>query len=246
MDASYEVNLSRLDALRQRLPPLIDENIVCDYNSIVHALQVASRDENMVHFRIPQSEVRPRVVSAVRGTARRPGRVNYSRDNYCDSHFFERQISGLWNYIQKVGLAKTEPKQESNIPPSREWHPEIEQVSRELFDNKHYREAVLNSYIRVIDAVKQKSGTQDDGDSLMGRAFGCELGRAPKVQFNACQTQAEIDEQKGIMFLFKGVVGMRNFKAHKVVLLDDEQRAREYLGLSSLLMHLLEIATVNP
>jgi uncharacterized protein (TIGR02391 family) len=246
MDASYHVNLARLDALRQNLPALIDEDIVRDYNSIVHALQVAAHDENMVHFRIPQSELKPQVVSAVRGTARRPGRVNYSQDKYCDDDFFERQITALWNYIQKTDPEKNKgAKPTSDAHPS-EWHPEIENVSRELFHDSHYREAVLNSYIRVIEAVKQKSGIQDDGEGLMGRAFGCELGRLPKVQFNSCQTQADIDEQKGIMFLFKGVVGMRNFKAHTVRLFDDEPRAREYLGLSSLLMRLLDIARVNP
>jgi len=131
-------------------------------------------------------------------------------------------------------------------PQANEWHPEIEKVSRDLFHDGHYREAVLNSYIRVIEAVKQKSGIQDDGDSLMGHAFGCDLTRLPKVRFNPCQTQADIDEQKGIMFLFKGVVGMRNFKAHTVKLFDDEQRAREYLSLSSLLIRLLDLATVTP
>jgi uncharacterized protein (TIGR02391 family) len=127
-----------------------------------------------------------------------------------------------------------------------EWHAEIEKVSRQLFEDGHYREAVLNSYIKVIDAVKQKSGIPEDGDSLMGHTFGCDVGRQPKVQFNPCQTQADVDEQKGIMFLFKGIVGMRNFKAHTVKFLDDEQRAREYIALSSLLMRLLDDASVNP
>jgi uncharacterized protein (TIGR02391 family) len=151
---------------------------------------------------------------------------------------YEKQLES-----QSPNKRATKP---ANSPHASEWHPEIEKVSRELFHDSHYREAVLNSYIRVIEAVKQKSRIQDDGDSLMGRAFGCDLGRLPKVQFNPCQTQADIDEQKGIMFLFKGVVGMRNFKAHTIRLFDDEQRAREYLSLSSLLMRLLDLATVNP
>jgi uncharacterized protein (TIGR02391 family) len=246
MDARYEVNLARLNALRQNLPALIDEDIVRDYNAIVRALQAVSRDENMVHFLIPQGELKPRITSVVRGTARRPGRANYSRDNYCDGDLFERQITAFWSYIQKVDLERqSKPTGQANGKNSSEWHHEIEKVSRELFRGGHYREAVLNSYIRVIEAVRLKSGIQEDGDSLMGHAFGCEVGRPPKVQFNPCQTQADIDEQKGIMFLFKGVVGMRNFKAHTVRLLDDELRAGEYLGLSSLLMRLLDLATVN-
>jgi hypothetical protein len=41
MDAAYEgqwnVNIVRLDALRQNIPAWIGENIVRDYNAIVHA-----------------------------------------------------------------------------------------------------------------------------------------------------------------------------------------------------------------
>jgi len=169
----------------------------------------------------------------------------------------ERMMHQTLSEIQQALQAKIYEKQLESQPVNKrptkpanqhenQWHPEIEKVSRHLFEDGHYREAVLNSYIRVIEVVKEKSGIQDDGDSLMGKAFGCELGRIPKVQFNPCQAQADIDEQKGVMFLFKGVVGMRNFKAHTVRLFDDEQRAREYLGLSSLLMRLLDLATVNP
>lgn len=246
MDARYRVTLARLDALRRNLPALIDEDIVRDYNAMVQSLQVASRDENMVHFRIPQSELKPQIESVVFGTARRPGSTNYSQDNYCDSGFFERQVTAFWSYIQTTEPERDQGAKRAASVHRNGWHPEIEKVSRKLFDDTHYREAVLNSYIRVIEAVKQKSGIQDDGDGLMGRAFGCEVGRLPKVQFNQCQTQADIDEQKGIMFLFKGIVGMRNFKAHTVRLFDDEQRSREYLALSSLLMRLLDLSTVNP
>ena len=48
------------------------------------------------------------------------------------------------------------------------------------------------------------------------------------------------------MFLFKGIVGLRNSKAHSNALFNDPSRVHEYLALASLLMRLLEIATVNP
>lgn len=43
----------------------------------------------------------------------------------------------------------------------------------------------------------------------MNRALGCE-NQAPVVMFNDLHTEAERDEQRGIMFLFKGIVGLRN------------------------------------
>jgi uncharacterized protein (TIGR02391 family) len=75
----------------------------------------------------------------------------------------------------------------------------------------------------------------------MNHAFGCD-GRLPIVAFNSSTTDSERDEQKGIMYLFKGIVGLRNAKAHSNVLFEDPSRAHEYLALASLLMRLLEIA----
>jgi uncharacterized protein (TIGR02391 family) len=54
------------------------------------------------------------------------------------------------------------------------------------------------------------------------------------------QTNEDKDEQKGMMFLFKGIVGIRNKKTHTNVILNDPVRATEYLSLSSLLMRLLD------
>jgi uncharacterized protein (TIGR02391 family) len=125
------------------------------------------------------------------------------------------------------------------------FHSEIERVSGELFRDGHYKQAALEAYIRVIEEVKTKSGLRVDGDPLMNQAFGCDK-QTPVIQFNSLQTNAERDEQKGIMFLFKGVVGLRNSKAHSNTLFNDPSRGHEYLALASLLLRLLEIATVNP
>lgn len=127
-----------------------------------------------------------------------------------------------------------------------QWHPAIEDTSRALFENGHLREAVLNAYICVIQAVKAKSGVQEkEGDSLMNECFGCD-GRMPEIQFNPCQTQAEIDEQRGMMYLFKGIVGIRNLHAHTIEIFKDKQRASEYISLASLLMRSLDDAAVKP
>jgi uncharacterized protein (TIGR02391 family) len=129
-------------------------------------------------------------------------------------------------------------------PDQYRFHPEIEKVSGDLLRDGHYREAALNAYIRVIDEVKTRSGLHLDGDPLMNRAFGCD-NQTPVIQFNSLQTDAERDEQKGFMFLFKGIVGLRNSKAHSNTLFNDPYRAHDYLALASLLMRVLEIATIN-
>ena len=119
-------------------------------------------------------------------------------------------------------------------------HPEIEQVSGALFRDGHYKQAALEAYIRVIERVKELSGLFEDGDRLMNRAFGCE-NQDPIIKFNSLATEAERDEQRGIMYLFKGIVSLRNSKAHSNRLFNDPFRAHEYLALASLLIRLLEV-----
>jgi len=83
-------------------------------------------------------------------------------------------------------------------PDQYRFHAEIERVSGQLYRDGHYKQAALEAYIRVIEEVKAKSGLNLDGDSLMNHALGCD-GRVPAIQFNDLQTEAERDEQKGIM-----------------------------------------------
>ncbi len=123
-----------------------------------------------------------------------------------------------------------------------QFHVEIERVSGALFRDGHFKQAALEAYIRVIEEVKRKSELSLDGDSLMNQAFGCE-NRNPVLKFNSLSTDAEKDEQKGFFYLFKGIVGLRNSKAHSNRLFNDPSRAYEYLALASLLMRILERAT---
>jgi uncharacterized protein (TIGR02391 family) len=132
----------------------------------------------------------------------------------------------------------------TTAPGQYNFHSEIELVSGGLHRDGHYKPAALEAYIRVIDQVKVVSGLAEDGDSLMNKAFGIDK-QTPLVEFNALTTDAERDEQRGIMYLFKGIVGLRNSKAHSNRLFNDPSRAHEYLALASLLMRLLEIGTTN-
>jgi uncharacterized protein (TIGR02391 family) len=149
----------------------------------------------------------------------------------------------LLSYIEQ--LQDLVPPVAGVAPDQYRFHSEIERVSGQLYRDGHYKHAALEAYIRVINEVKARSGLSLDGDPLVNRAFGCENQR-PTIQFNSLQTDAERDEQKGFMFLFKGIVGLRNSKAHSNVLFNDPYRAHDYLALASLLMRVLEIATINP
>jgi uncharacterized protein (TIGR02391 family) len=128
-------------------------------------------------------------------------------------------------------------------PGTYKFHAEIERVSGHLFRDGHYKQAALEAYIRVIEEVKARSGLPLDGDNLMNQAFGCDAGKIPALKFNTLATPAELDEQRGFMYMFKGIVGLRNSKAHSNALFNDPLRAHDYLSLASLLMRVLELST---
>lgn len=144
--------------------------------------------------------------------------------------------------VRHSALRVDRPNEQAPPPPTHSFHPEIERVSGALLRDGHFRNAALDAYIRVIQEVKQRSGRADlDGDDLMNHAFGCDK-KTPALRFNDLATESDRNEQRGIMFLFKGIVGLRNAKAHSNTVFEDPLRAYEYLALTSLLMRLLEIA----
>jgi uncharacterized protein (TIGR02391 family) len=123
-------------------------------------------------------------------------------------------------------------------------HSEIALVSSHLYREGRFTQAVQEAGFRVIDEVKRASGIYDDGDSLIDKAFGFDE-QIPAIQFNSLETESHREEQRGIIFLFKGIVGLCNSKANCNRLVDNPLRAYEYLALASLLLRMLEIAQIN-
>jgi uncharacterized protein (TIGR02391 family) len=112
-------------------------------------------------------------------------------------------------------------------------HPRIASVAAELYRDGHYRHAVLDASVSLVNYVKEKSRRHDlDGAKLMSTVFS---KNNPILAFNDLKDQTDEDEQEGMMHLFMGVVlALRNPRAH--ALLDDSpELALEYIGLISLL-----------
>lgn len=130
-----------------------------------------------------------------------------------------------------------------------ELHKKIVEVSGQLFEDGHYKDAIFKAYVEVIDRVKQvartpraSNGNELDGDNLMNHVFKPEN---PIIKLNELQTDADIDEQRGFMFLFKGICGLRNKKGHKNFVQNDPNRTIEHLALASLLIGLLDDEFIN-
>ena len=126
-------------------------------------------------------------------------------------------------------------------------HPRVKAVSLKLFNNGHYKEAIQAALVEVIAKVKQvaghpkdNSGKELDGDRLMQKVFGCDGNNIPLIKLNKLVNGLDKAEQRGLMYLFKGIVGIRDKKAHLNFIQNNPYRTIEYLSLASLLMRLLE------
>lgn len=119
-------------------------------------------------------------------------------------------------------------------------HPRIASVSADLFRDSHYRNAVLDAAVALVNFVKVKSRRYDlDGADLMRKVFS---KNNPILAFNELRDQSEFDEQEGLMHLFEGaVLALRNPRAHQLVQ-DTPEEALEYIGFLGFLAKLLDRA----
>jgi len=128
-----------------------------------------------------------------------------------------------------------------------EFHPRIKAVSLKLLSDGHYKEAIQAALVEVIDRVKEASdnptnneGVALDGDRLMNKVFSCTGPSVPILKLNPLSDGLDKDEQQGFMYLFKGIVGIRNKKAHLNFIQNDSMKTVDYLALASLLMRVLD------
>jgi uncharacterized protein (TIGR02391 family) len=121
-------------------------------------------------------------------------------------------------------------------------HPEILSACGKQFADGHYRDAILNAGIALVNYVKKKagaptdtSGKQLDNTPLMQRVFG---GSAPILKVDP----PDQDLQQGMMFLFSGAtLGLRNPRAHTIQP-DTAEYAVEAIAFLSFLMKAAEAA----
>jgi len=116
-------------------------------------------------------------------------------------------------------------------------HPRIIQVSKKLFDGKHYSQSAFEAMKEVNNCVKKivkdKSGKELDGATLMNAAFSV---NNPIIILDDLSTLSGKDIQVGYMQIFSGsMIGVRNPKAHDAIEID-AKRSIHFLYLASLLM----------
>lgn len=148
-------------------------------------------------------------------------------------------IRGLWDKRTEMSLM---PDAQTRVAfQNLSLHSAIAQSSRDTYQTGHYREAVLNASIALVNLVKQKSGQySQDGSGLMSNVFSA---NKPVLAFNELKDQTDKDEQEGLMHLFMGaVLALRNPRAHS--LFDDSpELALDYIAFLSMLAKRLDTAT---
>lgn len=174
--------------------------------------------------------------------------------SYIDSSFnvrqFIKELDDKKSFLESAILEFERLESDSALSIGRsvgladyDLHQRIKEVVGTKYEDGHYAEAVESGFKEVIkrvkDYVNEKNGGNLDGAKAMGRAFDFDR-QEPLIKFNDLQSEEEKDEQRGISFLFKGIVGIRNRKAHENITLNDPYRALEYLALASLLMRLMD------
>lgn len=80
------------------------------------------------------------------------------------------------------------------------------------YENESYSSAILDTMYLLTDTIRNKTGLEGDGSSLIGQAFG---GENPKLQLSKLQTDSEKNIQKGMQEILRGLyTAVRNPRSH--------------------------------
>jgi hypothetical protein len=100
-ERKWRLAFAEFEAMHAHVPSHVSEKFVSDYHAVLDKMADAS-EEDLDSFRIPATELKPRVVSVQLGGLRSPGKAHYSKDNYCDTNLFKRKIDALASYLPNI------------------------------------------------------------------------------------------------------------------------------------------------
>jgi uncharacterized protein (TIGR02391 family) len=152
-------------------------------------------------------------------------------------------LKGLTDRLQEMrsDLHRDRAAQIRSTFEGLDLHARIAAVCVDLYRDRHYRQAVLDASIALVNYVKERSRRHDlDGTPLMSTVFS---PNGPLLAFNVLADQTDKDEQQGMMHLFMGaVLALRNPRAHSVFD-DSPELALDAVAFLSMLAKRLDIAT---
>jgi uncharacterized protein (TIGR02391 family) len=86
---------------------------------------------------------------------------------------------------------------------------------RSNYEKRNFTRAILDAFYFLSELLRNKSGIEGDGASLIGQALG---SAAPKIKLNRLQTESEWNVQRGMEHLLRGLYQcVRNPRSHDKV-----------------------------
>lgn len=138
----------------------------------------------------------------------------------------------------KVNETSSTQNQNLHAFDERNIHPQIDSVSKKLFDDGHYSQATFEAYKLLDRKVQLLAKVNESGVKLMMKAFSAET---PLIKLTQLSNLSEKDEQEGYKFIFSGAIqAIRNPRGHEYGLQDSPTICLDHLSLASLLLRRLE------
>lgn len=82
-----------------------------------------------------------------------------------------------------------------------------------FYEDRNFTGAILDAIYFMSDLIREKTGLESDGVTLVGQAFG---GKAPKLKVNALQTDSDKNIQAGVEHMLRGLFrAIRNPRSHE-------------------------------
>lgn len=120
---------------------------------------------------------------------------------------------------------------------NNEIEAELWQVISKNYEAENYKGAIIDSIFMLTDTIRNKTGLEGDGASLIGQAFG---GDNPRIKLNKLQTDSDKDVQRGIQDILRGVyTAIRNPRSHESVV-DEKETADSIIVFINYLLSLID------
>ena len=121
-------------------------------------------------------------------------------------------------------------------------HPLIMEISYAQYQQKHYKDAILNAINALFQHIRNKTNTTEDGKNLIGKVFSL---KNPILLISEIDTSSGENEQQGFIQLFNGLYqGVRNPHAHGLKNDFTKLEATQYLIFISLLVNKIDNAKI--
>lgn len=114
---------------------------------------------------------------------------------------------------------------------------ELWEAVQKNYETENYTGSILDAVFKLTDTIRNKTGLEGDGASLIGQAFG---GDDPRIKLNKLQTDSEKDIQRGIQEILRGIyTGIRNPRSHDAMT-DDKLTADSIIVFINYLLKLID------